>query len=87
MTLVIPFFVLGAIWLLQRKPWGYLLAGVSTVKGPLYTLVLTVDSLWASRAGVPDAGGEIPLWLTPTVLGLVASALLYGSMLESAKLR
>jgi hypothetical protein len=77
MTLVIPFFMLGGIWLLQRKPWGFLLAGVATVKGPLYTLVLVMDSLWASKAGVPDIAGEIPLWLTLSVLGLVASALRY----------
>jgi hypothetical protein len=80
MTLVIPFFILGAIWLLQRKPWGYLLAGAATVKGPLYTVVLTVDSLWASKAGVPDAASEIPIWLTLTFLGLIATALLYVNM-------
>ena len=80
MTLVIPFFGLGAIWLLQRNPWGYVLAAVATVKGPLYTLVLTVDSLWAMKAGYADAGAEIPLWLTLTVLGLIASALFYGSL-------
>jgi hypothetical protein len=80
MTLVIPFFILGAIWLLQGKPWGFLLAGAATVKGPLYTLVLTVDSLWAARAGVPGAGAEIPIWLTLTVVGLIATALLYANM-------
>lgn len=84
MTLVIPFFVLGAIWLLQRKSWGYVLAGAALVKGPLYTLVLTVDSLWASKAGVPDVGGEIPLWLALTVLGLVGAGLLYANMREEA---
>ena len=46
------------------------------------TLVLTVDSLWASKAGIPDAGSEIPLWLTLTVLGLVGAGLLYGNMRE-----
>ena len=80
MTLVIPFFVLGAIWLLQRKPWGYVLAGVALVKGPLYTLVLTVDSLWGWKAGVPNVAAEIPLWSTLTVLGLVAAALLFRSV-------
>jgi hypothetical protein len=39
LTLLIPFMIVGAIWLLQRKPWGYVLAGISTVKGPMYTLV------------------------------------------------
>lgn len=80
MTLVIPFFALGAIWLLQRKPWGYVLAGIATVKGPLYTLVLVADSVSAWRAGVPGVIREVPLWLTLTVLGLIAAALLYGGV-------
>jgi hypothetical protein len=80
MTLVIPFFVLGAIWLLQHKPWGIVLAGVATIKGPLYTLVLTVDSLWAAKAGVPHAADEIPIWVGLTLLGLVATFLLYRNI-------
>ena len=80
LTLLVPFLVLGAIWLLQRKPWGFVLAGISTVKGPLYTLVLTSGSLWAANAGVEGAGGEVPLWVTLTVLGLIACGLFYGNL-------
>jgi hypothetical protein len=80
LTLLIPVLSLGAIWLLQRKPWGYVLAGLSTVKGPAYTLVLTSGSLWATQSGIPEVSGEIPLWLFLTVFGLVASGLLFGNM-------
>ena len=80
LTLLVPVLVLGAIWLLRRKPWGYVLAGVSTVKGPAYTLVLTAGSLWAANAGVPDAAAETPLWLALTVVGLLAGTFLFGSM-------
>lgn len=80
LTLLVPFLGLGAIWLLQRKPWGFVLAGISTVKGPLYTLVLTAGSLWAANAGVEGAGGEVPLWVTLTALGLIAGGLLYANM-------
>lgn len=80
LTLLVPVLVLGAIWLLMHKPWGYVLAGISTVKGPAYTLVLTAGSLWAARAGVSDAAAEIPLWLTLTVVGLLAGTFLFGSM-------
>jgi hypothetical protein len=45
LTLLVPFLALGAFWLLRRKAWGYVLAGIFTVKGALYTLVLTVGSL------------------------------------------
>ena len=80
LTLLVPYLMLGAIWLLKRWPWGYVLAGISTVKGPLYTLVLSVSSLWGARAGVPDVSAEIPLWASLTVLGLIAAGLLYGNL-------
>lgn len=80
LTLLIPVMIVGAIWLLQRKPWGYVLAGISTVKGPAYTLVLTSGSWWAVNAGIPDAATEIPVWIFLTVFGLIASALLFGNM-------
>ncbi len=80
LTLLIPVLVLGAIWLWQRKPWGYILAGISLVKGPAYTLVLSVNSLWAAKAIIPAASAEAPLWVSLTVLGLAAAGLLYGNM-------
>jgi hypothetical protein len=80
LTLLVPFLVLGGLWILQRKPWGFVLAGISTVKGSLYTTVLTAGSLWAANAGVEGAGGEVPLWVGLTVLGLIASALFYWNV-------
>ena len=80
LTLLVPFLALGAFWLLQRKVWGYVLAGILTVKGPAYTLVLTAGSLWAANAGVPEAGAETPLWLGLTVIGLLASVLFYTNV-------
>jgi hypothetical protein len=80
LTLLIPVMILGAIWLLQRKPWGYVLAGISTVKGPAYTLVLTAGSLSAMSAGIPGTSAEIPIWVFLTVIGLMAGALLYGNI-------
>ncbi len=80
LTLLVPVLVLGAVWLLRRKPWGYVLAGVATVKGAAYTLVLTAGSFWAANAGVPDAAAEIPLWLALTVIGMLAGMFLFGSL-------
>ena len=82
LTLLVPFLVLGAIWLVQRKPWGFILAGIYTVKGPLYTLVLTAGSLWAAKAGVEGAGAETPLWVTLTILGSIACILFYRNIRE-----
>lgn len=79
LTLLIPWFVLGAVWLMKRKPWGYVIAGILSVKGPLYTLILSVNTILASKAGLAS-GGELPLWITLTLLGLVSCALLYGNV-------
>jgi hypothetical protein len=80
LTLLVPFLSLGAIWLLRHKAWGFVLAGICTVKGALYTLVLTAGSLWASNAGVEGVSGETPLWITLTVLGFGACGFFYGNM-------
>lgn len=79
LSLLVPVFLLGAILLWKRHPWGYILASISVVKGTTYTLVLTVVSLWGANAGVPGASDEILLWLIITIAGLVASLFLLGN--------
>lgn len=79
LTLLIPWQVVGAIWLMKRHPWGYVIAGILSVKGPLYTLVLGVNSILAVKDGISQTS-ELPLWGSLTVLGLAAGALLFGNM-------
>jgi len=80
LILLVPVLALAALWLLRRKPWGYALTGISMVKCPLYTLVLTAGSLSAAEAGVEGAVTEIPLWIGLTMAGLIASLFFYGSI-------
>ena len=44
LSFMVPWFVLGAVLLMRRKPWGYIVATIVTLKGATYTLVLTVTS-------------------------------------------
>jgi hypothetical protein len=76
LSLLVPPLLLGAAWLWQRRAWGYILAIIVNIKGFAYTLVLAVASLSAARAGFPEAAAEIPLWLTLTTGGLLASLFL-----------
>lgn len=78
-TLLIPWLVLGAIWLIKHRPWGTVIAAILSVKGPLYTFVLSVNSLLVMRAGLTTSS-EIPLWGSLTLLGGIFSALLFGNM-------
>ncbi len=79
LTLLIPWLFIGALWLMKRKPWGYAIAGILNVKGPLYTLVLAVNSILVVNAGISKTS-ELPLWGTLTVLGLIASVLFYANI-------
>ena len=79
LTLLIPWLILGALWLMKRQPWGFVIAGILSVKGPLYTLVLAVNSVLVLNAGITQTS-ELPLWGTLTALGLLASALFYANL-------
>lgn len=76
LTMVVPVFVIGAVWLWKRKPWGFVLGGISVIKGAVYTLVLTVVTIAASNGGFPESASEIPLWATLSASGIVASLVL-----------
>jgi hypothetical protein len=79
LILLVPWLVVGALWLMKRQPWGYVIAGIINVKGPLYTFILLVNTILVMRAGL-GGEGELPLWATLTALGLIASGLFYGNM-------
>ncbi len=79
LTMLIPWLILGAFWLFKRQPWGLVVAGILNVKGPLYTLVLAVNSILVVNAGISQTS-ELPIWGTLTALGLIASGLFYWNL-------
>jgi hypothetical protein len=85
LSLLVPVFIIGAIWLWRRQPWGYVLASISMVKGTTYTLVLAVVAVWGANAGVARASDEIPIWSLLTVVGLVGTLFLLGNMRAASK--
>ena len=80
LSLLVPVFAIGAIWLWNRRPWGYVLATMSVIKGTTYTLALAAVSIWGANAGVAGASDEILQWVLLTIVGLVGSLLLLGNM-------
>jgi len=84
LTLLIPWLVVGALWLVKRRPWGYVIAAILSIKGPLYTLVLGLNSILVVNRGIATTS-ELPLWGSLTVLGLAAGALLFGNMNPTLK--
>jgi hypothetical protein len=83
LSLIVPAMIMGAVLLLRRRPWGWLLAGVMSVKGSVYTLGLAVATIVVERTGV-GSGAELPIWAGLTVLGALSAVLLLAN-LRSAK--
>ena len=80
LSLVVPFFVLGAIWLWKRRPWGLVLAAIMNVKGAVYMLALSAVTVSAVQAGVSEDLSQAALWATIGVGSLVASIALIGKL-------
>ncbi|MHB8050769.1 MAG: hypothetical protein ACYDHQ_06070 [Coriobacteriia bacterium] len=76
LTLIVPYFILGAVALWQRRPWGYVLGAFMCVKGFTYTLVLAASSTVSATRGIEGAAAQIPIWGAWTVVGVAAAALL-----------
>lgn len=80
LSLVVPFFILGAIWLWKRHPWGFIIAVILNVKGTVYMLALTVVSIFQVQAGITKAAGQTPIWGALMIGSLVASIFLLGNI-------
>jgi hypothetical protein len=83
LTMVVPPMALGAIWLWQRQPWGYVLAAGLGIKGAVYMLALSAATVSAMLAGIPGVGAELPIW-AGVGLGALASAYLLLSHMAPA---
>jgi hypothetical protein len=68
--------VLGAIWLWQRRPWGYVLAVISNVKGAVYMMALAAATITAVQSGASEALSQVGLWAFICVGSLIASLVL-----------
>jgi hypothetical protein len=83
LSLVVPFLILGAIWLWKRQPWGYILASILCVKGAVYMLALVALSTGAMTAECPSFSAELPLWGLLSLGFLLASLFLLGNLRTS----
>jgi hypothetical protein len=79
LSLMVPFFLIGAVLLWRRRPWGYVLGAIMNLKGATYTLVLTAGSAVGAARGIEGSAGQVPVWGVWTLVGLAATvALLAG---------
>lgn len=72
LTFVVPFMLLGGVMLWRRRPWGYVLGPIVTLKAATYTLVLTVNSYVGEARGFEGSAEQIPIWAAWTLVGVLA---------------
>jgi hypothetical protein len=80
LSLVVPFLILGALWLWKRRPWGYVLATVLNVKGGVYMLALAAVTAMAAQAGLSESLAELPMWGLLSLGFIVASLFLLRNL-------
>jgi hypothetical protein len=80
LTFMVPWFVIGAVLLLRRAPWGYLVAPIIIIKGATYTLVLATTSTVAGLRGVEGTLEQVPIWVAWTLIGALAGWGLFANV-------
>jgi hypothetical protein len=79
LVFLVPPMLLAAVWLARRRALGWVLAGVISVGGSVYTLTLAAASVEVARQNV-GAGSELPIWAGLTVLGVATVVLLFAGI-------
>ncbi len=67
----LPLGILGAVWLWQRKSWGYLLAGLMLSMMTIETAGIAVDQFFGHLSDPTASPDAIPLFAALTLIGLV----------------
>lgn len=60
--LVVTFGLLGGVWLVRGRGWGYVISTVWAVKGALYMTALSAAAASAYTSGASESVVEIGLW-------------------------
>lgn len=66
----LPLSVLGAVWLWQRKSWGYLLVGLMLAMLTIETASIAVDQVFGHLNDPTASLDAVPLFVALTLVGL-----------------
>ena len=69
LSLLVPAYLIAAVWLWRRRAWGYLLATVVLLAGALHQISYIAGMLFQLAADIPGAGFDP---YEPVILGLFA---------------
>lgn len=83
LSLIVPFMLIGGALLVSRKPWGYVIGAIYTVKGATYTLALTAGSVVGAIRDIAGSAEQIPIWAGMSVIGAVAAVMLLRGIADT----
>lgn len=73
--LVVSFGLIAGTWLWRRRAWGFVIAGIWTIKGAVYMAALSAAAIATYTSGVTEGLSQLGLWM-PIGIGSVISSLL-----------
>lgn len=76
----LPIIVLGSIWLLRRRAWGYVIVGLFLVYGVIESASVAVDQLFGHLSYPAQSDMMTPIFAVLTVIGLVPAILYLRSL-------
>jgi hypothetical protein len=76
LALVTPLCFLGALLLLRRSPWGYLLSAIAVMKGLTMGLAVSAMGINAALQGEPDSAIIVGMFVLITLANLVMAVVL-----------
>jgi hypothetical protein len=78
LTLIVPWMIVGAIYLWHHRPWGYVVATIMTMKAATYGLVLVTSTLYSALSGNWDT--LFPFYAFVFLGGVISGWFLLGNM-------
>lgn len=70
-----PLTALSAIWLWQRRAWGYVLAGAFLVYGVLESVSVTTDQVFGHLRDPQQSLSAVPIFVVLALIGVVPAAM------------
>lgn len=78
--LVVSFGLIAGTWLWRRRAWGFVIAGIWSVKGAVYMAALSAAAIGTYTSGVTDGLVQLGLWIPIGVGSAISSLLLIRSL-------
>jgi hypothetical protein len=66
-----PMTILAAVWFWQRRPWGYVLAGMFLVYGVIESISVTTDQTFGHLSDPAQSAAMVPVFAGLTMIALI----------------